>query len=194
MKKKTQVLVLVIIVLVCSISVFLISIFNEDKKDAIDNTNDNVVDNTTETIEENSSFDDLKNKLGNGSNGDVVKVEESINNDGNRTYTLTTSDGDSHTIVIRKVDDDDVIPDDSDDDVDEEDDPGEQEQPYIPPMEFGTAYEEFLALSNEDQVKFYYSFENASEFFKWYNAALEEYKSLNPTIVVGEDEVIDFSN
>lgn len=194
MKKKTQVLIFAIVVLVCSISVFLISIFNDDKKNTIDNTNDNDIDIKEETNKEDSSYDNLKDKLGHGSNGDVVKVEESTNSDGNRTYTLTTSDGDSHTIVIRKVDDDDVIPDDSDDDVDEEDDPGEQEQPYIPPMEFGTAYEEFLALSNEDQVKFYYSFENASEFFKWYNAALEEYKSLNPTIVVGEDEVIDFSN
>lgn len=197
MKNKTKILILVLTLVLAIACVSLIFLFKDNDKQVVDNTKESNVVEEVDTKQEKAveekpdTFDDVKDKLGHGKNGNVVKVEEGKDTRGNRTYTLTTSNGNQQTITVRKKEQG-----DANDEVDTSsaivDNP--KEEPDIPPIELGTAYEEFIAMSNEDQVAFYYSFETADEFFKWYDKALEEYKSLNPTIVVGEDEVIDFGN
>ena len=76
----------------------------------------------------------------------------------------------------------------------EEDKPQEEEPEEIIIEETGTVYEKYMNMSNEEKASFYLSFDNPDDFFTWLNNAEAEYIALHPTIVVGEDDVIDFGS
>ena len=48
-------------------------------------------------------------------------------------------------------------------------------------------YEEYNALSAEEQEKYFNSFKTVEDFFAWYNKAKEEYEASQDYIEVGED-------
>lgn len=65
---------------------------------------------------------------------------------------------------------------------------GEKDPDYVPePM----TYEEYLAMSPEEQESYYDSFPSYVEFFAWLNAAKEEYEQANKNPTLGEDGSLD---
>jgi hypothetical protein len=46
-------------------------------------------------------------------------------------------------------------------------------------------FEEYCAMSAEDQMEFFESFASPADFFTWYNAAKEKYLEENPGIEIG---------
>ena len=65
---------------------------------------------------------------------------------------------------------------------------GEKDPDYVPePM----TYEEYLAMSPEEQEAYYDSFPSYVEFFAWLNAAKEEYEQANKNPTLGEDGSLD---
>lgn len=143
---------------------------------------------------EQEVIDDLVDNLGNGKDGDVIKVEEGVDNNNNRTYTYTYDNGETQTITVRKETEEEKHhreekpqePEDIDDQDDGDEDRKEEN--------LGTVFERFMAMSQEEQASFYLSFENPEDFYKWYDAAEKEYKALHPTIIIGEGEIIDIGN
>lgn len=51
-------------------------------------------------------------------------------------------------------------------------------------------YEEYNAMSAEEQEAFFLSFNSPEDFFAWYNAAKEKYLEENPGIEIGPDGII----
>jgi flagellar basal body-associated protein FliL len=51
-------------------------------------------------------------------------------------------------------------------------------------------YEEYNALSAEEQEEYFYSFETIGDFFAWYNQAKKEYEDSQDYIEVGGDSDI----
>lgn len=47
-------------------------------------------------------------------------------------------------------------------------------------------YEEYLAMSAEDQMAYFKSFENIEDYFEWYNAAKAKYEAENPSVDIGD--------
>ncbi len=47
-------------------------------------------------------------------------------------------------------------------------------------------YEQYQALSGEEQMEYYNSFESAEDFFAWRDAAVEEYESNQNMVKPGE--------
>ena len=52
-------------------------------------------------------------------------------------------------------------------------------------------YEEYNALSAEEQEAYFNSFDTIEDFFAWYNKAKEEYEAKQDYIEVGEDGNLD---
>lgn len=52
-------------------------------------------------------------------------------------------------------------------------------------------YEEYIALSGDEQYAYYQQFESASAFFEWYNQAKLEYEESQDRIEIGGDDSID---
>ena len=50
-------------------------------------------------------------------------------------------------------------------------------------------YEEFWAMSGEEQLEYKESFESVEDFYAWYNAAEQEYIEANPGIDAGDGEI-----
>ena len=50
-------------------------------------------------------------------------------------------------------------------------------------------YEEYIAMSGADQKKYLESFESVEKFFKWFNAAKEQYDKENPSIEIGNGSI-----
>lgn len=74
--------------------------------------------------------------------------------------------------------------------------PDDGKEPTVAPMTPGqigpnldTTYEEYLAMSTEEQMRFYYSFACAEDFYEWYNAAKAEYEANSGDIVVGNGPI-----
>ena len=66
------------------------------------------------------------------------------------------------------------------------------EQSIGPDM--STSYEEYEAMSGEEQTMFYYSFSSADAFVSWYNAAKAEYEANIDREYIGADGVIDIGS
>lgn len=140
---------------------------------------------------------ELKDGLGHGTAGDVQKVEEGVDDSGNRTYTFTFKNGNTQTVTVRKakegeaasgIDDSQIIDDSSETGGDSDNTQQKDDN------ELGTVFEKYNNLSAHDQVAFYLTFKNAAEFTKWYEAAEAEYRKLHPGIELGEGEILDFNN
>ncbi len=52
-----------------------------------------------------------------------------------------------------------------------------------------TEYEKYLAMSGEEQQAFFESFGDPAAFFKWLNAARDEYNALYPAVEIGNGEI-----
>ena len=52
-----------------------------------------------------------------------------------------------------------------------------------------TAYEQYMAMSGEEQQALFESFGDPAEFFAWLNNARAEYEALYPGIEIGEGEI-----
>lgn len=189
--KKKYILISILIVAIISVVVAIILIYN--KGNTLDNNTNQ--DNNTEVLD-NSKYDELKNSVGKGHSKDVVDVKQDKDENGNRTYTYITANGDSTTIVIRKkTDEDDASGIDDPPEVIDIDDDGDDKQDDEPSQEeLGTAYEVFMNMDAKEQSAFYKSFTNPDDFYDWFDAAEAEYNKLHPTIVVNEDEIIDVEN
>ena len=65
---------------------------------------------------------------------------------------------------------------------------GEKDPDYVPePL----AYEDYIAMSAEEQEAYYRSFPSYVEFFAWLNAAKAEYDAANKNPTLGEDGSLD---
>ena len=67
------------------------------------------------------------------------------------------------------------------------------ETPSVPSYENQITYEEYNALSGEEQEAYFNTFPSVESFFEWYNAAREEYEKNNTAIEIG-DGTIDIGN
>lgn len=56
------------------------------------------------------------------------------------------------------------------------------------------SYEEYIAMSGEEQQKYFESFESVEAFFEWYNAAKAKYDEENESIEIGGDGSIDLGD
>ena len=66
---------------------------------------------------------------------------------------------------------------------------GSSESPAKP----GTlSYEEYMAMSGENQKAYMNSFDDIDDFFDWFDAAKAKYEEENPSIEIDGDGVIDF--
>ena len=50
-------------------------------------------------------------------------------------------------------------------------------------------YEEYIAMSGEEQQKYMNSFSSIEAFFEWYNAAKAKYDAEHPSIEIGDGEI-----
>ena len=50
-------------------------------------------------------------------------------------------------------------------------------------------YEEYWAMSGEEQLEYKESFDSVKDFYAWYNAAKAEYESAHPGIDAGDGEI-----
>lgn len=55
-------------------------------------------------------------------------------------------------------------------------------------------YEEYTAMSGEEQQEFFNSFDSPADFFEWYNAAKAEYEASQEKIEIGDDGSIDLGD
>lgn len=198
MKKTNNKLVIALLVCLVLISATALVLYKikDNNNQTISSENN---EDTEEPIISEETVKDLKENLGKGTNGDVVKVEESRNDNDEKQYTYIYKDGSTQTITIRNIDDVENIgnvdnKDDSDnkdnghkdDDNDKKDDEPEETP--------GTVYERFLLMTPDEQFAFFETFDSQKEYMEWYQAAQAEYLSLHPTIEIGENQVIDFGN
>ena len=59
------------------------------------------------------------------------------------------------------------------------------------PPQSGMTYEEYNALSAEEQEEYFYSFDTVEDFFAWYNQAKQEYENNQDYIEVGGNNDIN---
>ena len=50
-------------------------------------------------------------------------------------------------------------------------------------------YEEFWAMSGEEQLEYKESFDSPKDFYAWYDAAKAEYEAAHPGIDAGDGEI-----
>ena len=74
-----------------------------------------------------------------------------------------------------------------------ENDQQDEQKPQVS-LEGKPTYEDYNAMSAEEQQAFYLSFSDPQDFFNWYNAAKEEHDKNSGDIVLGEDGVIDLED
>lgn len=211
MKKNTKILLISLLSVLFIVLVVVELLLNGQSNNLINNDTSIKEDNTS-IIEKpkppvelkQETIDDLKNNVGKGSDGDVVKVEEGKDDNNNRTYTYTFKDGNTQTITIRKETEEERIK--REENVNQSNNNTEDKEPIIEENnpqenheelieeETGTVYERYMNMSSEEKAAFYLSFDNTDDFFIWLSNAEAEYKALHPTIVVGENEVIDFGS
>ncbi len=60
----------------------------------------------------------------------------------------------------------------------------------IPAPDGSTGYEQYIAMSGEEQEAFYNTFDSTAAFFQWLNAAQAEYEALHPSIDAGNGEIV----
>lgn len=177
MKKTIKIIITIISIIAILIVSFVFASKLNIKKD-------------NEIVEENE-FDELKNNVDNGHNGNVIDVIEGKDENNNRTYEYVFNNGESKIITIRKTTENDTTNVISGDELDfDSDDIDDRNKP----SDYGTVYEKFMHMSSDDQTKFYESFDDPKDFYKWFEAAEAEYNKLHPKIVVDVDEVVDFGN
>lgn len=186
--------------------------------ETIDNTiSNNIKEETINTNKDisnsyisNETITDLKDNLGKGTNGGVNKVDQTINENGEKEYIFHYEDGNTQTITI--VNDDskpniEVIdpnePIQQQEDTKQEDsstqeqseessieEPVIQEEDSTVPEPSGTVYERYLNMSSREKYAFYKSFESQQAYLEWYRAAQAEYLALHPTIEVGSNQKV----
>ena len=67
----------------------------------------------------------------------------------------------------------------------------EEEETSTPSKEpEALAYDTYMSLSSEEQEAYFNSFSSVEAFFKWYNAAKQQYIDEHPGIEIGPDGVI----
>lgn len=96
-------------------------------------------------------------------------------------------------------DEDPVEPTEEPTDPEDDDPPVETTQPTEPQTGSDEpvvlTYEEYMALSPEEQQAYYESFPTLEEFIAWHNAALEEYEANNTVpVVTGPIDIGDYIN
>lgn len=57
--------------------------------------------------------------------------------------------------------------------------------------EQGLTYEQYNALSAEEQEEYFHSFDTVEEFFAWYNKAKQEYENNQDYIEIGGNQDIN---
>ena len=62
-----------------------------------------------------------------------------------------------------------------------------QEEPALPPS---PTYEEYCAMTSQEQVDFFNSFDQIEDYFLWFEAAKKDYEDRHPGIEIGPDGVI----
>ena len=73
---------------------------------------------------------------------------------------------------------------------DPETDPSETDTPSTEKPNTALLYEEYVAMSSEEQVAHFNSFANVEDFFAWYNMAKADYAERHPDIEIGPDGTI----
>lgn len=61
------------------------------------------------------------------------------------------------------------------------------EEPAFPPS---PTYEEYCAMTSQEQVDFFNSFDRIEDYFLWFEAAKKDYEDRHPGIEIGPDGVI----
>lgn len=74
--------------------------------------------------------------------------------------------------------------------VDPETDLSETDTPSAGNPNTALLYEEYVAMSSEEQVAHFNSFAGVEEFFAWYNMAKADYAERHPDIEIGPDGMI----
>ena len=209
--KKLVVYIVVCTLLVCAISIiFIKSIINDNSNtqsiNEIDDSNINITDNNNKNTNEVDSIiskdtiNDLKDNLGKGTNGDVNKVEQTVNENGEEEYIFHYTDGTTQTVTIKDAEGESGIEEmtniDEPDPIIEEEPKQEEpvvqeEEPQTPPEASGTVYERFSNMTSKEQYAFYKSFNSHSEYMEWYKAAQAEYNALHPVIEIGSNKRIE---
>lgn len=75
-----------------------------------------------------------------------------------------------------------------------QEDDGEEQKKDVSGLvgpDYNTTYQEYEAMSGQEQMLFYYSFANAEEFTEWYNAAKAEYDESIDKVYIGLDGVVN---
>lgn len=65
----------------------------------------------------------------------------------------------------------------------------EETTPSTTPDSAVTSYEAYNAMSPDEQLAFYNTFESMEDFVAWYNAAKAEYDAQNPDIEIGDGNI-----
>ena len=55
-------------------------------------------------------------------------------------------------------------------------------------------YQEYLAMTKQEQDDFYHKFDPEEDFFKWYKAAKKTYEDNSNNIIIGGDGSIDLGD
>lgn len=128
----------------------------------------------------------------------AVTTTQTTDASGNRIVTVTHPDGTSTTITIVNVpeggsgvrsEDDPAFPSPTPTAGDE---PTPTPAPTSPPATGATAYEQYCAMSPEEQYAVFLTFESPEAFMAWYNAIKAEYDAAHPAIVINPGDVINF--
>ena len=217
-KKKSIIVVFIIAIIVSSFYLFVLVFGSNDasnsecpnfKKESIEETVEESIEKPSTEIEKPNNSDsglsdevvfDLKNNIGNGTNGGVTNVEKKVNEKGEDQYVFTYTDGSFDTITIVDKEDGSTVEDigslpQEDEELTKEETTSQEEveeEIEQPQEEFDTVYERYLHMSKYDQYLFYKTFDSLSDYVEWYKAAQAEYNALHPTIEVGKDQAINF--
>lgn len=73
---------------------------------------------------------------------------------------------------------------------DPETDPSETDTPSTEKPNTALLYEEYVAMSSDEQVAHFNSFASVEDFFAWYNMAKADYEERHPDIEIGPDGMI----
>lgn len=65
----------------------------------------------------------------------------------------------------------------------------ENNDPTEAPSAENVTYEQYNAMSPEEQLAFFESFDSMEEFVRWYNDAKAKYEAENPDIEIGDGEI-----
>ena len=223
-KKILYILICASLIVISSIYLFRMISSNKKNNEQTEVVKDNDVSNASNSILSVETIKDLKENLGKGANGDVTKIDQSVNEKGEKQYIITHNDGSKQTITIRDIENDGEgsrtnIEDTADDETSDsttpvhkdsqvnpinpsaEDEQSEQKEndgsdeiEQLPKESLGTVFERYCNMTSREQYAFYKSFASRQEYLEWYAAAEAEYAALHPTIEVGSNQEIDFSD